>query len=73
MPGGQQAARFVWIVMPGERVVWIPPERLCTGTKGWKRSSVTLEIRVEGWEWGGGGGEEEGRYMGEVELKRLHL
>lgn len=29
MPGGQQAARF----MPGERVVWIPPERLCTGTK----------------------------------------
>ncbi|TNN43621.1 hypothetical protein EYF80_046204 [Liparis tanakae] len=32
--------------MPGERVVWIPPERLCTGTKGWKRSSVTLEIRA---------------------------
>lgn len=44
MPGGQQAARFVRIIMPGERVVWFPPERLCTGTKGWKRSSVTLEI-----------------------------
>lgn len=28
---------FVSILfMPGERVVWIPPERLCTGTKGWK-------------------------------------
>lgn len=43
---GQQAARFVRIIMPGERVVWIPPERLCTGTKEWKRSSVILEIRV---------------------------
>lgn len=34
---GQQAAGFVSsLFMPGERVVWIPPERLCTGTKGWK-------------------------------------
>lgn len=47
MPEGQQAARFVRIIMPGERVVWIPPERLCTGTKEWKRSSVILEIREE--------------------------
>ena len=39
--GGQQAAHFVWIIMPGEKMVWIPPERLCTGTRGWKRSSVT--------------------------------
>lgn len=61
--GGQQAARFVWIVMPGERVVWFPPERLCTGTKGWKGSSVALQIRVGMWL----------HYMGEVELKKAAL
>lgn len=63
MPGGEASKQHaVWIVMPGERVVWIPPERLCTGTKGWKRSAVALQIRVRMWLC----------YMGEVELKRLH-
>lgn len=50
--GASKQHAFVRKVMPGERVVWIPPERLCTGTKGWKRSAVALEIGVGGWREG---------------------
>lgn len=43
---GQQAAHLVCKVMPGERMVWIPPERLCTGTKwrSWKGKEVTCGV-----------------------------
>lgn len=46
---GQQAADFVQIFMPGERVVWFPPECLCTGTKGWRRSTEAPQIRMKAW------------------------
>lgn len=71
MPGGQQAARFVWIIMPGERVVWIPPERLCTGTK--RMEEELCHSRDQGGSGGGEIGRKKGGvscYMGEVELRK---